>query len=107
MTDGTPAAIRITTATIAVIARPIARVLPDHSRGGSFGWGTVVGPVGRFGRLDWGWDFAAFRRSDIFRSDNRRSFWSAESRYRTAFAGFFACFARTRPPFELLPGSGD
>ena len=89
---GRPAAIRIAAATTPVIARPIARELPHHTGGVSGGGGASEAAASGTGRFDRGCDFGFLRPSAIFRSDSRRSFWSAESTYRTRLAGFFGFF---------------
>lgn len=107
---GRPAAIRIAAVTTPVIARPIARELP-HRTGGVSGAGGASVAASDTGRFDRGCDFGCLRPSAIFRSDSRRSRWSAESTYRTRLAGlfdFFGFFAGTGIlPVMFSEGSDD
>lgn len=107
---GRPAAIRIAAVTTPVIARPIARELPHRAGGVSGSGGASVAAASGTGRFDRDCDFGFLRPSAIFRSDSRRSRWSAESTYRTRLAGFFGFFGFAGTgilPFAFSEGSDD
>jgi hypothetical protein len=74
----------------------MARELPHRTGGVSGKWcGASAAAASGTGRFDRGRDFGFFRCSAIFRSDSRRSRWSAESTYRIRLVGFLGFFAGT------------